>query len=125
MYGSFVPSNLNVTFLFRDLGIYAQDTWRISRRLTLTYGVRWDTEIRAPIHQWPAFSAATGFDLKRLVKIGLARAGTPLFETNMVISPPRLGTAYQLRQSQDSQTVIRGGFGLFYDLATSEDGQPG
>jgi len=122
MYGSFVASNLNVTFLFRDLGIYAQDTWRISRRLTLTYGVRWDTEFVPQSINGPAFSAATGFDLNDLSKLALARAGTPLFETKYGNFAPRLGTAYQLRQSQDSQTVIRGGFGLFYDLATSEMG---
>jgi hypothetical protein len=35
---------------------------------------------------------------------------------------PRVGAAYQLSQSQDWQTVVRGGFGVFYDLATSEEG---
>jgi hypothetical protein len=35
---------------------------------------------------------------------------------------PRVGVAYQLRQSQNQQTVLRGGIGIFYDLATSEVG---
>ncbi len=35
-------SSLKTTFLFRDMDMYAQDTWRVMRRLSLTYGVRWD-----------------------------------------------------------------------------------
>src|SRR5207253_1788989 len=35
---------------------------------------------------------------------------------------PRIGFAYQVSRSQDRQTVLRGGFGLFYDLASSEAG---
>src|SRR6185437_14169866 len=35
---------------------------------------------------------------------------------------PRVGMAYQLSSSQQWQTVFRGGFGVFYDLVTSEVG---
>jgi hypothetical protein len=35
---------------------------------------------------------------------------------------PRIGVAYQLSQDQNWQSVVRGGFGVFYDLATSEAG---
>jgi hypothetical protein len=51
-----------------------------------------------------------------------ALAGTPPFKTRYGNVAPRIGIAYQLSQSQDWQTVLRGGFGVFYDLATSQAG---
>jgi outer membrane receptor protein involved in Fe transport len=41
---SFIESNLSSSLLFRNLGVYAQDNWRITPRLTLTYGIRWDVD---------------------------------------------------------------------------------
>lgn len=117
-----VESNLSSTFLFRNLGIYAQDNWRILPRLMLTYGVRWDADFVPRSLQGPTFAAVTGFDLKQLSQLTLAPPGTPAYTTTYTNFAPRLGVAYQLSQSQDSQTVLRGGFGLFYDLATSEMG---
>ena len=35
---SFIPRS---TFLFRNFGVYAEDTWRAFARLALTYGIRW------------------------------------------------------------------------------------
>ncbi len=54
--------------------------------------------------------------------LALAPAGTPPYKTTYNDFAPRLGVAYQIRQNQDRQTVLRGGFGVFYDLATSEAG---
>jgi hypothetical protein len=54
--------------------------------------------------------------------LALATPGTSPFETKYWNIAPRLGLAYQLSQSQQWQTVLRGGFGVFYDLATSQAG---
>jgi hypothetical protein len=54
--------------------------------------------------------------------LALAPAETSPYKTTYGDFAPRFGLAYQLSQSQNWQTVIRGGFGVFYDLATSEMG---
>jgi hypothetical protein len=119
---SSIDSNLRATFLFRNLGIYAQDTWRIVPRLSVTYGVRWDVDFAPSSLDGPSFTAATGFNLNDLSQLGLAPPGTRPFKTTYENFAPRVGVAYQLLQRQEWPTLLRGGFGVFYDLATSEAG---
>jgi hypothetical protein len=115
-------SRSDPTFLFRNLGVFAQDTWRISPRLTVTYGLRWDVDFALSSISGPKFSAVTGFNLSNLSNLALAPAGTSPYETPYGNLAPRVGVAYEVSGSQNWQTVFRGGFGLFYDLATSEAG---
>jgi hypothetical protein len=115
-----VAAERNGTFAFHNLGAFAQDTWRVNRSLTMTYGLRWDVDL-APSSN-PPFLAVTGFNLNNLSNLALAPSGTPPFQTTYGNVAPRIGVAYQLRQSQSWQTVLRGGFGVFYDMATSEAG---
>src|SRR5439155_25128023 len=56
-----VGSNLKPTFLFRNIGIYAQDMWRVFPRLTLNYGLRLDVD--SVPQSSPTFPAVTGFSL--------------------------------------------------------------
>jgi hypothetical protein len=115
-----VGQSLRPTFLFHNLGAYGQDTWRVTPRVTLTYGLRWDVDF-APSSK-PAFVAVTGFNLNDFSQLALAPVGTPPFSTTYNNFAPRIGLAYQLSASQVWQTVLRSGFGVFYDLATSETG---
>ena len=115
-------SNRDTTLLFRDLAMFAQDTWRIGARLTLTYGLRWDVDFVPSTISGPSLNAVTGFNLSNLSNLALAPAGTPPYKTTYRNFAPRIGMAYQLSQNQRWQTVLRGGFGVFYDLATSEVG---
>jgi carboxypeptidase family protein/TonB-dependent receptor-like protein len=113
---SFVGFNLSPTVQFRNLGIYAQDTWHALPRLTMTYGIRWDIDF-APRSN-PSFPAVTGFDLSNLSNLALATVGTSAYKTTYGNFAPRFGVSYELTRS----TVVRGGAGLFYDLATQEVG---
>jgi Carboxypeptidase regulatory-like domain/TonB dependent receptor len=117
-----VGSNLRTTFLFRNLGLYAQDTWRIGPRLTLTYGLRWDVDFVPQSLSGPSIPAVTGFNLDNLSSLALAPPGTTPYKTSYGDLAPRIGIAYKLFGNQNWQTVARGGFGIFYDLATSEVG---
>ncbi len=117
-----VTSNNRATLLFKNLGLFVQDTWRIFPRFTLTYGLRWDVDFAPSSLSGPSLPAVTGFNLNSLAQLSLAPAGTPPFRTPYGNLAPRLGGAYQLSQSPEWGTVLRGGFGVFYDLATSETG---
>ncbi len=120
--GADVISILPVTFLFRNLGVFAQDTWHIAPRLTMTYGLRWDVDFVPSSISGPSFPAVTGFNLSDLSNLALLPAGTPPYKTSWGNIAPRIGLAYQVSEGQRWQTVVRGGFGVFYDLASSEAG---
>ena len=110
------------TLLFRNLGVYAQDTWRVLPRLTMTYGVRWDLDVAPAAIDGPNIPAVTGYSLTNLAALAIAPAGTAPFHTRYLNFAPRVGLAYQLRRSPDWETVVRGGVGVFYDLVSSEAG---
>jgi hypothetical protein len=119
---SSVSSSRPAALVFKNLGAYAQDTWRIRPNVTITYGLRWDLDFAPSSNGGPNLLAVTGYNLQDLSNLALAPAGTPPFNTSYGSMAPRLGLAYQVSQSQGWQTVLRGGFGVFYDLATSEAG---
>jgi hypothetical protein len=117
-----LQSSVPTTFLFRNLGVFAQDTWHVAPRLTITYGLRWDVDFAPSSISGPEFNAVTGFNLSNLSNLALLPQGTQPYKTKWGSLAPRIGLAYQVSESQRWQTVLRGGFGAFYDLATSEAG---
>src|SRR6266568_914830 len=119
---SFLLSSSGSTLLFRNLGTFAQDTWRVVPRLTVTYGLRWDIDFSPTAQSGPALPAVSGFNLNNLSNLALAPSGVPAFKTTYGNVAPRIGLAYELTQNPSWTTVVRGGFGVFYDLATSEVG---
>ena len=119
---SSLEAQTDATFLFRNLGAFAQDTWRARPRLTLTYGLRWDVDVAPSTASGPSIPGVTGFNLQDLSQLSLGPTGTPPFKTSYGNVAPRVGIAYQIAQSANWGTVLRGGFGVFYDLATQEVG---
>jgi hypothetical protein len=97
-----------------QISVFAQDDWRVTPRLTLTYGIRWDRN--------PPPSETTGNPLVTAVGIddpptaALAPAGTRLWDASSTNFAPRAGMAYVLRDSETLGLVMRGGAGVFYDL---------
>jgi hypothetical protein len=93
------------------LSLYAQDSWRLSRHLTLNYGLRWQTTFGLFIASGRDQTANPSFSL--LPSFGLPEAAP---QDDRKQFGPRLGLAYA--PGKGGRTVIRAGFGLFYnDLA--------
>ena len=103
--------------LSRNFSLYGQDTWKITPRFTLTYGLRWD--INYPIKgKNSANDPFTVTGLNNPATIALAPRGTPLYQTTYGNVAPRVGVAYQFGEKPNRETVLRGGFGIFYDLGS-------
>ncbi|MEP7270620.1 MAG: TonB-dependent receptor [Acidobacteriota bacterium] len=103
--------------VIENFSAYGQDAWRVSRDLTLTLGLRWEVN--------PPPSDATGLvpvavtQVDNLATMQLAPIGTSQWQTTYNNLAPRIGVAYKLRENAGRETVLRGGFGLFYDTGNS------
>ncbi len=101
--------------LSQNFSVFGQDTWKISPRLTVTYGLRWDIN--------PAIKGKgrendplTVIGLSNPATMTLAPRGTPLYETTYGNIAPRVGLVYQFGGIGSWGAVMRAGFGVFYDL---------
>jgi hypothetical protein len=85
------------------LGFFWQDSWRVKPRVTINYGVRYDVEIT------PLFAPLPGINGAAEQALGVVE-GIPRDYKNVA---PRFGIAWD--PAGNGKTVIRAGYGLFYD----------
>jgi len=98
--GALTQPNVN------EIAFFVQDSWRLTERLTLNYGVRYDTFNYAQPkvkNQDPDLIAA-GLDTSRING-----------DRNNIA--PRFGFAYSM--GNGGSTVIRGGYGMYYGRTPS------
>src|SRR5581483_7623746 len=128
-YASFllgkVPSyGIGVPAVYRlgrqQWALFVQDSWKLTRKLTLDYGLRWDygTYSREQYGRSPQFAANVANPSAG------NHPGAVIFEANCncrfaenypYAVGPRVGVAYQL----NAKTVVRGGFGIVYNNGTT------
>ena len=100
-----------------EYGAYVQDDWRVNRRLTFNFGLRYDVFVPyIEVHDRQAnFETSTGkFVLASAnAVINGVQVGRKLQNTPKADFAPRFGFAYDLRG--DGRTLLRGGYGMFYN----------
>ena len=104
--------NSNQPFDNLPFAFFLQDNWRVNRHLAFNYGVRYDVEIS------PIFAPLPGINPQAESALGVVE-GIPRDYNNFA---PRFGLAWD--PAGNGKTVIRAGYGLFYDhplLATAFD----
>jgi hypothetical protein len=103
-------------FLLNWLSLYTSDTWKVTPRLTLNLGLRWELQPAPRATKDPQFFAAQNFNLNDFTVATLAPPGTPLWRTTYRNFAPRVGAAYHLSDKPGRDTVVRGSFGIYYDM---------
>jgi len=111
MAGDVVSSSIAVgnperTVYVNALNFYFQDSWQLSKKLSLNYGLRY--EYFGPLHNGDkdtaVFTPAKGLQIQ-------GNGIDSIFPADKNNVAPRFGFAYQAR----SDVVVRGSFGVFYD----------
>jgi len=109
------PSNANEPFNFLNLDVYAQDTWKMTRTLTWTFGLR-DTFNSNPLNPHDQVARLRGpFGSDPTLPLNAAiqtHLGHLFSSTPVAILQPRTAIAWQLRP----KSVLRSGFGVFSDI---------
>jgi hypothetical protein len=111
------PSNANEPFNFLNLDVYAQDTWKVTRTLTWTFGLR-DTFNSNPLNPHDQVARLRGpFGSIKYQDLPLNAAiqthlGHLFSSTPAAILQPRMAIAWQF----EPKSVLRTGFGIFSDI---------
>jgi hypothetical protein len=106
----FGPPQFEITTM--DYGFFAQDNWKMSPRLTLELGLRWDYEQLPQPFSNLITTAAINSTLNFTPYAGLTN--TPSAKGNF---GPRAGFSYDL--TGKGNTVLRGGYGIYYGRVTN------
>ena len=113
-YSSFVQGFGN-TPIFEvatmDTGIFAQDNWKVSPRLTLELGLRWDYEaLPSPSSALTTVNSTSGAYFYAYPGL----TNKPEYKMNF---GPRIGFSYDV--TGKGKTVVRGGYGMYYGRITN------
>jgi len=118
----------NSTFTYKwGYGLYGQDTWKVSRRLTLNLGLRWEPFLPQGLSNgavynfsWDNFNKGIKSTVFKNAPAGLIYAGDPGFQGKTGVNnrydqfAPRIGVAFDPKG--DGKMSVRASFGISYDF---------
>jgi hypothetical protein len=107
-------------FRFYTTNLYAQDDWKISRSLTINYGLRWEY-VTPPVAE--ELSHVFGFDFAtgRQLFPTLGQIPKSILNPDHLNFAPRLGLAYNPQWVRS--LTIRAGSGIYYDQTQMNEAQ--
>ncbi|MEO8594614.1 MAG: TonB-dependent receptor [Candidatus Solibacter sp.] len=132
-YASFLLGNANASSIRNrsetlrrktGVGVYIQDTWKVTRRLTLDYGIRYDRQDAsreqhdrsASLDRYAPNAAAGGLPGATMYEgYGPKKCNCLFGSTFNKGFAPRVGVAFQI----NSKTVLRAGWGFVYGRTTA------
>ena len=110
----YVSSSTNAMEHQKRLFWYGQDTWRVTPKLTFTYGVRWEMVFPETVNA-PGNGAELNVNDGKMYVFGIGLVSSHGFQDmNWHEFAPRVSLAYQITP----KTVVRAGYGWTYSLGT-------
>jgi hypothetical protein len=104
----------SATPLFDQIAVFAADEWRVTPKISLSYGLRWDLN-PPPTEQHGDDAYTLAGNLSDPASLTVAPQGTPLWKTGWFNFAPRLGVAWTAHDQPGHQTIVRAGGGVFFD----------
>ena len=122
------PSTLDMTQ--RYLGVFAQDSWKLSQRVTLNFGLRWEPYFGQNMQNGAVsnfsnenFSNGIRTEVYKNAPVGMLFPGDPGVNTKGINTQwwnlsPRAGIAWDV--AGDGRTAVRSSYAMNYDLPTGQ-----
>jgi hypothetical protein len=115
------PQPGNYDYKELTTGLFAEDTWKVSKKLTLNYGIRYDNygnpvpdgygTVAAPFH------LGSGSTFQQQIAAGSVKQQATSLDHDINWNwSPRVGAAWDIRG--DAKWLIHGGFGIYHDQVT-------
>jgi outer membrane receptor protein involved in Fe transport len=103
-------------FIVGAFSSYAQDSWKVTRRLTLTYGLRWEVDPSPRLSAGEANLLGGIANLSDVSSAYVLPMGKQIYPKSWSNLAPRLGFGWQIFDTLSAKTVLRAGAGRFFDL---------